>query len=173
MPSIYISPEIFSRLESHARGFNDKPANVIARLLDFHDAHQQCPCGAAPMVRRPSTRNNSLYEFEGDRYKKGPLVHAVVAAHVRDNPEIKYAELCKDFPEELQGNYGVVRKIEEVLRWQDPHRRFFMDKPIIEMADGSTVVVCSQWGDSGTLRNFPRFLKAAEKLGYHVTQVAR
>lgn len=183
MPTIDISQGIYSRLELIAR-FGETPENAIERLLDFHHERRHCPCGAAtptPDVRKPapvpvtlpgSTRDNSRYEFEGGHHKKGPLVRAVVAAHVRHNPAITYAELCEAFPKELQGNYGVVGKREEVLanpRWKDPHRRFFVDNPL-KLADGTTVVVCSQWGGSGTIQNFPKFLKAAKKLGYQITK---
>lgn len=193
MRSIDISPETYSRLEALARGFDDRPENAVARLLNFHDAHQHCPCNAIATVRGPldeekpvpvsvtlprsappgSARDNSWYKFEGDHHKKGPLVRAVVAAHVRHNSAIGYAKLREDFPKELQGNYGVVRKHEEVLanpRWKDPDNRFFMKNPI-ELADGATVVVCSQWGGSGTIQNFPKFLKAAKKLGYQITKL--
>ena len=86
---------------------------------------------------------------------------------------MRYAKLCEDFPKELQGNYGIVGKLDEVLanpRWKEPRRRFSVDNPI-ELADGITVVVCSQWGDSGTIRNFPKFLMTAKKLGYTVAKV--
>lgn len=191
MHSIAISPGIYSRLDSLARGFNATPAKVIEQLLDFHHARQHCSCGATTVVPVPlnegkqtpvsepdasrphSKRDNSRYNFENYRYGKGRLVQAVVAAHVRRNPAITYPQLREVFPQELQGNYGVVRKREEVLanpRWKDPRRRFFVDNPI-ELADGTTVVVCSQWGNSGTIRNFPKFLDAAENLGYQITKL--
>jgi len=213
MYSIDIPSEIYERLESLARGFNDSPSNVIARLLHFHDARQHCQCddegelspvppghgyggGTAatascndegepsPAPPSPGTRDNSRYTFhytfegapyEEGPYKKGPFVRAVIAAHVCCNPAITYAELCKDFPKELQGSYGVFRNIEEVRanranrRWNGPDSRFSMKKPI-KLADGTIVVVCTQWGDSGTIRNFPKFCNAAKNLGYHVTK---
>jgi len=191
MITIEISPEIYARLEDCAHGFNDQPANAIARLLDFYHARRHCPCdampdpgpldGAKPAPDSASDvplprgkRDNSRYIFEGERYKKGPLVRAIVAAHVDRNPAMTYSKLCEDFPKELQGSYGVVGKRGEVRknpRWKDPGRRFFVDNPIV-LADGVTVVVCSQWGDSGTIRNFPKFLMAAKKLGYTVAKVS-
>ncbi|MDD9810275.1 MAG: hypothetical protein OXU71_00945 [Gammaproteobacteria bacterium] len=197
MYSIDIPSEIYERLESLARGFNDSPSNVIARLLHFHDARQHCQCDvmdegepspvSVPDVTPPprhGTRDYSRYAlrytFDGDRYEegpymKGPLVRAVAAAHVRCNPAITYAELCKDFPKELQGSYGVFRNIEEVRanranrRWNGPDIRFSMKNPI-KLADGTIVVVCTQWGNSGTKQNFPKFCNAAKNLGYHVTK---
>ena len=87
--SIEISPEIYARLESCAHGFNDQPANVIARLLEFHHAHRHCACDAPPVSgpldeAKPAPisasdvppprgkRDNSRYIFEGECYKKGP-----------------------------------------------------------------------------------------------------
>jgi len=137
------------------------------------DAAKPAPDSASDVQLPRGKRDNSRYIFEGERYKKGPLVRVIVAAHVDRNPAMTYSKLCEDFPKELQGSYGVVGKREDVLtnpRWQDPDRRFFVDNPLT-LADGVTVVVCSQWGDSGTIRNFPKFLMAAKKLGYTVAKV--
>lgn len=119
---------------------------------------------AAPRSPKDSTQ----YIFNGLRYGKGRIVLAVVQQYVKDNPEKTAEELETTFDKNMQGTYGVVRKIEDIKQnWTQPERRFFMSSNDIIHASDAECAVCSQWGKF----NIDNFISHAIKLGYSIEQI--
>jgi hypothetical protein len=109
-------------------------------------------------------RDNSKFKFNGGEYGKGPLVRAVVAQYVADNPTVTYEQLKEVFPDELLKRFGIFQNLETAKQIANKGNRYFT-KPeqIIELVD-EKVVVCNQF----TLVNIQPFLKVAKKLGYKI-----
>ena len=162
MYTINVTPKIYKRLERHAEGFEDTPANVIERLLNHYERHVNGETLSGPMQKRGSAttqRDYTRYAFEGeDGYPKNRLVLAVVKAYVRDHPNTTFRDLLEAFPKDLEGSLGVFNKPENVK----DKSRFFMEDPI-ELAD-CTVFVCTQWG----IGNIGLFIDSAIELGYTI-----
>ena len=57
--------------------------------------------------------DKSTYIFNGNTYRKGRLVLAVVEQYVSDNHGLAKEELEERFPSTLQGSIGVISSIEE------------------------------------------------------------
>lgn len=164
---IRIPPEIYARLERHAKGF-DTPANVIERLLDHYEgvAKSQPSRDTSPMDR---SRDNTKYQFNGQEYGKGRLVLAVVQQYVLDNPDTTFAELQSVFPRQLQGSIGVFNEFSEVSRKygnKNHKRHFIKDTELVKLSD-CTIAVSTEWGAG----NFPGFLLHLEELGFDVSPV--
>lgn len=134
-------------------------------------------------------RNNTrhtfkfTFDYKGKQYPtplgQGKLVLNIIKEYVADNPNCTYSDLQKVFAPQLQGSYGcfttlAVAKDKEKT---DKPRYFADDKDQIKLADSDVIVVCSQWGtlddENGnpTKGNFPRFKKAAIKLGFDIQQI--
>ncbi|MCY3973045.1 MAG: hypothetical protein OXF52_02395 [Candidatus Dadabacteria bacterium] len=164
MYTINVTPKIYKRLERHALGFEDTPANVIERLLNHYERHVKGEPVPGPIQKRGSAtapRDYTHYVFEGRDYGKSRLVLAVIKAYVRDHPNTTFRDLLEAFPKNLQGSSGVFDKLQNV-KVKDPERRFFIKDPI-ELAD-CTVFVCTQWG----IGNISQFIDTATKLGYTI-----
>ena len=118
--------------------------------------------------------NNQLdttrYRFDGESRGKERTVLAVVTRHVREHPQISFAELRTAFPDSLQASspthFSAVRCVVQRLKSlsEPEHKRFFM-KPeeMLALLDG-VVVVSREW----SLFNIRTFLARAEELGYPV-----
>lgn len=115
-----------------------------------------------------SPKDSTQYIFNGLRYGKGRLVLAVVQQYVNDNPEKTAEELETTFDKNMQGPYGVIRKIEDIKQnWMQPERRFFMSSnDIIHTADADCAV-CSQWGKF----NIDNFIFHAKNIGYAIEEI--
>ena len=109
-------------------------------------------------------RDSSKYKFEGEEYGKGPLVKAVVAKYVADNPKTTYRQLKDVFPDELLKRFGIFQD-EQTAKAIAPKGKRYFDKPeyLIKLKDRS-IVVCNQF----TLTNIQPFLKVAKSLGYKI-----
>lgn len=164
-PVIRISDELYTRLEQHAEGF-DTPANVIERLLD---THEEIPIDERKNIPSPIRRRDiTKYSFNGDVYGKARLVHAVIAKHVTNHPEITYQQLQNDFPKNLQdGNLGVFNELNHVMKKFsefENKRHYVKPDEVIPLSD-KTITVCTQWG----IGNIDRFIEHAKKLGHEIT----
>lgn len=117
-----------------------------------------------PIVKPTKGRDNSKYKFNNEEYGKGPLVRAVVAKYVEDNPSINYDGLKKIFPDELLKRFGIFQdeKTAKEIGGRG-ERYFFKPERTIELVD-RTVVVCNQF----TFENIQPFLKVAKQLGYKI-----
>jgi len=116
-----------------------------------------------------SGKDYSEYWFQGEKYKKGPLVLAIVKQYLQDNRKTSYANLSRKFPDELQGSTGVFRRKEEI-EYKD---RYFMDDTLL-IGDGIEIAVCRKWAAvkgkrNTTKQDIDNFIKHVKKnLGYKI-----
>lgn len=116
-------------------------------------------------------RNNDKYKFNGQEYGKGPLVRAVVAQYVTDNPKTTYKQLKEIFPDSLMHRFGIFEQVEgkkdepTASSISGARPRYFMkDEQLVRLAGGKLVAVCSQF----TYDNIQPFLKTARVLGFKI-----
>lgn len=96
-------------------------------------------------------RNKDTYEFEGNIYKKGRLVLAIITAYLKKNPKTTFVELEALWPKaNLQKGYGVFQKLADAKKRE---ARFFMEKEeVLSAGCGTKLVVTREWG-SGNIGN--------------------
>lgn len=100
-------------------------------------------------------RDTTKYQFNGQIFSKGRLVHAVVSDYVARNPQVTFKELKSSFPDQWQAGGSkaasravFVRLSEAVQLFEDKgHRRHFIknDDDHIHLAD-EVIAVSNQWG---------------------------
>jgi len=113
-------------------------------------------------------RDNTKYMLDGVRYGKNRLVLAIVKKYVVSYPDITAEELMLTFDKSLQGSFGVVRTVQDVVHsYADSKRRFFL-RPN-EVIDTSTeqCAVCTQWGSF----NIKNIITRAKELGMTITEI--
>ncbi len=117
---------------------------------------------------KASTKDYTQYNFEGGTYWKNRLVLAVVSAYVRDHSEVTIDILRNQFPDELQGSYGVIQEEESIKSDLNKSQRFFIkDNEILVLQKvQKKVVVCSQWG----IDNIRPFIDRAKTLGFDIKE---
>ena len=100
---------------------------------------------------------------EGE-YGKGPLVRAVIAQFVVDNPGTTYKKLKEAFPDELLKRFGIFQDVDTANSIDTAGKRyFFKEGHIIKLKD-KKIVVCNQF----TLANIQPFLAKAKEFGYKI-----
>ena len=137
--------------------FNVTPEQVIINLLN----QLETPITSIPTTKDTTTKDYTTYLFNGEHYKKGKLVLAVITDYVKKHTNITFDELSKVFPKELQGSIGVFNNIDYVQnKYEDKKikRHFMGDKQTLQLSD-SEIVVCTEWG----VANIGAFLEKAEK----------
>ncbi|GAB2998559.1 hypothetical protein GCM10027284_15280 [Cyclobacterium sediminis] len=113
-----------------------------------------------------SNKDYSKFIFKGKEYNKGRLVNAVVRAHVERNPEITYSELKHDFPDYIQGSFGVVdltSNAEDIYQRLGHKRHYIKEDEVIQLQD-QAISTCNQWHPE----NIKSFINQAEKLGWRI-----
>ena len=102
---------------------------------------------------------------------QGRMVLEVVKRYVQEHEGVSFQELRQAFPDALSlpNKYGVVKILTEQIQNQ-PRKRYFVDDTIT-LADGTVVVVSSQWGRDKGDGNIPGFVERAKALGYDVREV--
>ena len=111
-------------------------------------------------------RDTTKYSFNGKiRLKQQEMVEAVIRQYLKDNPSSSFEELLKAFPKRLQGTYGCVCKVSDIVA---PER--FRPEHIVLM-DGTEIAICSQWGRAWGTGNIPLFLENARELGYEIEEI--
>lgn len=108
-------------------------------------------------------RDNSTFKFDGQDFKKGPLVREVVRKYVEDNKP-SFKQLKDAFPDELLKRFGVWQEEETAKSIQGARDRYFWKEEHQIKVKGKIIVVCNQW----TSANIQPFLKAARALGYKI-----
>lgn len=162
-----ISPEERKILDDFVRDNEDLLCAVLKKLDGVDED--------AVFAVTSSIKDHSQYEFMGDTYKKGRLVLAIVKKHIADGKVATFADLKKDFPDDLQGAKGVVRLYSQVPDKDkgigpDSHRRYFVDggEVIDNFIPGDDVVVCREWG----AKNAEKFIQhAINVLGYNIKKL--
>ena len=115
-----------------------------------------------------SMKDYTKYIFNNVRCGKEKLVLAVVKQYVDDNKNITFSELENKFPKTLQGSLDVFAKIDDI---EDNSRYYVKNQDQIQLADGTVIAVCNQWGATKSYNkesNIDRFLDNAKKLGYTI-----
>ena len=126
-------------------------------------------------------KDDTQYNFKGNEYGKGKLVLAVISDYVRSHPETAREKLKTIFPKKLQGSLEVVEDKEAALtdyqsklaQWEQngkkknkPKFRFFKEE--LQLSNGE-MYVTTEWGSG----NIDRFIYAAKKLGYKITEASK
>ena len=161
-PTIRISQELYERLANQAEGF-DTPASVIEKLLEGVD-------GVKRSKSSESKRDRTRYLFNGNTYRKGRLVLAVISEYVRQRSGITFADLNKAFPKSLRSPHGPIIPLADALVFfeEEGRKRNFIDagEPI-ELADGK-FAVSTQWG----IKRMGPFLENAKRLGIEISKAS-
>lgn len=117
------------------------------------------------------SRDTSKFSLDDgvNYFGKGKFVREVVAAYLSAHPSITFEQLEQVFPDELQGSYGVVRRLDELEKSahdpKDLRTRYVMDEDkILCTKDGIRFVVSNQWGRF----NFPHILELLGKWNWNV-----
>jgi len=131
---------------------------------------------ATPVTEQSSGgKDFTKYSLNGGSqpYPKGRLVLAVVTEYLKKHPKATFAQLTKTFPDHLQGNLGVVRKLSTVIADKKEARYFTKDADVLLDGDQEKIVVCNQWGvDKNTKQgNFTDFVTHAQGLGFVIKAI--
>ena len=116
-----------------------------------------------------ASKDTRKFKFEGEHYKKGRLVLAVVKKYVSRHPDLKYLELEEAFPKKCQGSKGVIATLEEankIVSKTGLKRHFLKPDEVIALTDGE-VVVSNQWG----VGNIDGFIQVAKGHNLIITPV--
>ena len=113
---------------------------------------------------KPSTRDNSKFKFEGEEYGKGPLVRAVVAKYVEDNPGVTVKKLKEAFPDELLKRFGIFQDEATAREISGKGDRYFLKEAQLIKLKDKKIAVCNQF----TAANIQPFLKVAKTLGFKI-----
>lgn len=98
-------------------------------------------------------------------------VLSVVKAYIQNHPRATFNELLRNFPNRLQGSYGVIKSLDEIEerrnRGQQVDNRYFLDpQDILTSADGVQFAVSNQWGVQ-----FYQFQQHVKNFGWVLTEV--
>lgn len=113
-------------------------------------------------------KDYSKYLFNGNEYRKGRLVLAVVKKYLEGNSKLSYKQLLEIFPDSLQGSLGVLRRIEEI---KDQKRYFTKPEELLKTGDGKEIALCTQWGENKDPKknNIKKFVDYSTKdLGFKI-----
>lgn len=164
----FLTSKIKERLLSE--GFEEALISSTLSQLSFNikiKAKSQHDLGNVNVDNVPGTHDNTMFSLDGGKtfLKKRHFVLATIKQYVKDHPNTTYEELELQFPSETHSKKrGVVRPLDIVEGWikenPDLKKRYFLSpEDIIQLDDGTKVVVNNQWG---TL--FPKFLEIAQSL---------
>lgn len=109
-------------------------------------------------------RARTMFSLNGHSpLNKRQSVLACVRLFMALNHNVPYEVVERNFPPELQGNYGVVAKLAKVRSrishgYDDERRYFLAEDQILKAKDGVEFVVCHQWGNQ-----FPKFQEHIRK----------
>ncbi len=123
--------------------------------------------------RNSAGRDTTKFSLDGGKtfFGKGKFVREIVAAYLSQHPSITFTQIEQIFPKELQGSYGVVRRVDDIYSsghdLQDLKMRYVMaEDKILCTKDGIRFVVYNQWGSY----NFPHVLEMLEKWGWNIVK---
>lgn len=122
-----------------------------------------------PKAQKPQKekgdRDRTDYTFEGEAYRKGPLVRAIIHKHASKNPKMTFDLMKRDFPDRLLKGYGVFQSYEKAMEVsKGGNKRYFLnDNHLIKLKDGN-IAVCNQISAA----NFEPILAQARSLGYKI-----
>jgi len=149
-------------------GFDDDASPRKSKTKEAKPVKQKIAKIKTPKLPKASTvkgeRDRTVYQFNGETYKKGPLVLAVIRQYVRENPKVNYVSLKKAFPDELLKGYGVFQTYDKAMDISKVRKRFFLnDNQLVRLPEGN-IAICSQFA----VDTISPFLSNARKLGYKI-----
>lgn len=92
-------------------------------------------------------KDYSKFEFQGQKYNKGKLVHKVLKTFAEQNPTLTFVDFEQVFPKSIQGSSGVFTNQEEARKiFNETNRKRYYIKPeeLIKLSD-SIIASCNQW----------------------------
>ena len=128
-------------------------------------------------------KNKKLFSFNGKKYNNRRLVIAVIKEYIRKNPKTTIEDLEEVFPKNIQGTYGIFKRIENISdkdkgnilnpKTGKKYTKRYITDDVIELIDGTKIMVCSQWrlGKNGVKDNLDYFIDNIKDLGFIVTLV--
>ena len=122
---------------------------------------------AATKTKNTETgRDTCKYKFGGAEYGKGPLVRAVLAKFVEDNPSTTFKQLQEVFPQTLMKRFGVFANESDAKKLSGSKPRYFMKPEQLIKIKGQKEPICvtNQW----TATLIEPFLKIVKGLGYKI-----
>jgi len=124
------------------------------------------PSAETKTTKSTTSRDNSKYKFNGKEYGKGPLVRAVVAKYVEDQPDTTYKQLKEIFPDTLMKRFGVFANETEAKKLSGSKPRYFLkpEQMIKIKGQKEPIAICNQW----TAALIEPFIKVAKELGYKI-----
>ena len=109
------------------------------------------------------------------------LILSVVKNYAKNEHPYSIRELKKAFPDHLHVGYGVVqlrndkqynRYLKEEGYTAGGNRYFAKEHELIRIGDGTDVMVCNQWGATGSREGrFNTLLKCCQNLGYEIEKI--
>lgn len=138
------------------------------RLSIFDNVETGVPTDQPARDRKP----RAVFSLNGrSPQDKRNSVLAVVKIYTQTHPRATFNELLRNFPDKLQGCYGVIKSLDEIEerrnRGQQVDNRYFLDpRDILTSADGVQFAVSNQWGDQ-----FYQFQKHVENFGWILKEV--
>ena len=121
----------------------------------------------ATVTKATTSRDNSKYKFNGEEgLGKGPLVRAVVANYVDDNPDTTHKQLKEIFPDTLMKRFGVFANETDAKKLSGNKPRYFLkpEQMIKIKGQKEPIAICNQW----TAALIEPFIKVAKELGYKI-----
>jgi len=111
-------------------------------------------------------RDTGKYKFGNAEYGKGPLVRAVLAKFVDDNPNTTFKQLKEIFPDTLIKRFGVFSNESDAKKLSGNKPRYFMKPEQLIKIKGQKEPICvtNQW----TATLIEPFLKIVKGLGYKI-----
>lgn len=112
-----------------------------------------------------SLKNTEIYEFEGNQYGKGRLVHAVVGSLLKKGVSLE--KIRTDFDGVSKNKYGVANTMSIAQEHSIKFKRYFLNPlDLLKDSSGNVVAVCKEWGTANT----PSFIERCNSLGLTVSQ---
>ncbi len=122
------------------------------------------PAKDKKVTAKSSTRDNSKFKFNGEEYGKGPLVRAVVAKYVEENPGTTYKKLKEAFPDDLLKRFGIFQDEATAREISGKRDRYFLKEAQVIKLKDKKVAVSNQF----TAANIQPFLKVVKALGFKI-----
>ena len=148
-------------------GATENPESIEPIVEGEKKEDKPQPNAEETKVKETTSRDNSKYKFNGeDGLGKGPLVRAVVAKYVEDNPDTTHKQLKEIFPDTLMKRFGVFANETEAKKLSGNKPRYFLkpEQMIKIKGQKEPIAICNQW----TAALIEPFIKVAKELGYKI-----
>jgi hypothetical protein len=116
-------------------------------------------------TKKKSSRDLTIYHFNGTEYNKGRLALAIITQYAKDKkPSFKTA--LQMFPDEIVKPYGVIRSVKEAKEASKIRPRFFLGEDNeVKLRDGN-ICVSNQF----TKERIDQIIVIAKTLGYKIKE---